>query len=42
MGVLETIQAVLDVLASVGEVTFQGISFYLLVRRVDEKEKPPE
>ncbi|WP_394190567.1 hypothetical protein [Paenisporosarcina quisquiliarum] len=42
MAVLEVVQAVLDVLASVGEVTFQGVSIYLLVRRVDEKEKPPK
>lgn len=42
MAILEMIQAALDVLSSMGEVTFQGMSIYLLVKRTDEKEKPPE
>lgn len=43
MGTLEIIQGIVDLLAGLGEVTFQGISIYFLVRRVEEeKEDPPK
>ena len=45
MAILEVVQGVLDLFAGLGEITFQGISIYLLVKRVDEEEeeeKPPK
>lgn len=39
MAILEAIQTVLGILVDTGEVTFKGISIYLLVKRVDKENK---
>lgn len=42
MTIFEAIQTVLGVLNNIGDLTLQGVGFYLLFKRVDKTEKEEE